>query len=272
MTLGERISNLRKAKSLSQEDLASILNISRQAVYKWESDQSIPELDKLVAMSDIFDVSLDELVKGDKLQSEDNVEGISNQVKTNDKHVIIGVIFLGFGVLVSLTMNIVYGLLFIVPGLVCLLARKQVVLKCVWAAYIWFDYVMRFTTGIDASMISRTSQWTEQMNYVRLAIAWLMFILMIVMIVVTVRAMIKNQMRSDKDVIIIIASVILLLIVRFFPLGDIIKNIPSKYINSRFVFWLNHFTALLSLIKTWLVIIILGKLIPIIKGKIKNKS
>lgn len=63
MTLGEKIQLSRKKKGMSQEDLANLLNVSRQAVQKWESDASIPELDKLVAISNMFEVSLDYLVK-----------------------------------------------------------------------------------------------------------------------------------------------------------------------------------------------------------------
>lgn len=64
MTLGERICQFRTAKNLSQGDLAEALDVSRQSVSKWETGTSVPELDKLVKMSDLFGVSLDELVRG----------------------------------------------------------------------------------------------------------------------------------------------------------------------------------------------------------------
>lgn len=64
MNLSERIQELRKRKRLSQEQLAEILSVSRQAVSKWESDQSLPEVEKIVAMSDLFEVSTDYLLKG----------------------------------------------------------------------------------------------------------------------------------------------------------------------------------------------------------------
>ena len=63
MTLGEKIQLSRKKKGMSQEDLANLLNVSRQAVQKWESDSSIPEVEKLVLISNCFDVSLDWLLK-----------------------------------------------------------------------------------------------------------------------------------------------------------------------------------------------------------------
>lgn len=64
MTLGERLVMLRNEKSLSQDTLAEALGVSRQSVSKWETDASIPELDKLIRLSDLFDISLDELVRG----------------------------------------------------------------------------------------------------------------------------------------------------------------------------------------------------------------
>ena len=65
MTLGEKIITLRKTQKLSQGDLAEKLNVSRQSVSKWETDASVPELNKLIMISNLFNVSLDELVKSD---------------------------------------------------------------------------------------------------------------------------------------------------------------------------------------------------------------
>ena len=65
MFIGERIQELRKTKGLSQEQLAEVLNVSRQAVSKWEGDQSLPEIEKLVEMSTLFGVSIDYILKGE---------------------------------------------------------------------------------------------------------------------------------------------------------------------------------------------------------------
>lgn len=66
MTLAEKIANLRKQRGWSQEDLAEYLGISRQSVSKWESEGSMPELDKIVKMSSLFSVSTDYLLKEDR--------------------------------------------------------------------------------------------------------------------------------------------------------------------------------------------------------------
>ena len=63
MTLGERLTALRKNRGMSQDALAETLGVSRQSVSKWETDTSVPDLDKLVKLSDLFDISLDELAE-----------------------------------------------------------------------------------------------------------------------------------------------------------------------------------------------------------------
>lgn len=69
MILGEKIALLRKKNNYSQEDLANELGISRQSVSKWESGNSIPDLDKIIKMSSLFGVSTDYLLK-DELEEE----------------------------------------------------------------------------------------------------------------------------------------------------------------------------------------------------------
>ena len=62
MIFSEKLLTLRKAKGITQEQLAEKLDVSRQSISKWESGQSAPELEKIVALSTIFDVSTDYLM------------------------------------------------------------------------------------------------------------------------------------------------------------------------------------------------------------------
>ena len=64
MNLADRIQSLRKAKGISQEELAEHVGVSRQAVSKWESGQSTPDLEKIITMSDFFEVTTDYFLKG----------------------------------------------------------------------------------------------------------------------------------------------------------------------------------------------------------------
>ena len=78
MAFSEKIYALRKRSGLSQEQLAEELKVSRQAISKWESGQSVPESDKLVAVSRYFNVSLDFLMKDEEERDpgpENNGEG-----------------------------------------------------------------------------------------------------------------------------------------------------------------------------------------------------
>lgn len=63
MTLGEKIQRLRKSKQLSQEAFADIFMVSRQSVSKWELDQAVPEIDKLIELTKYFQITLDELIR-----------------------------------------------------------------------------------------------------------------------------------------------------------------------------------------------------------------
>jgi len=64
MNIADRIQYLRKQRGLSQDELADKIGVSRQAVSKWESEQSMPDLDKIIVMSDLFEVTTDYILKG----------------------------------------------------------------------------------------------------------------------------------------------------------------------------------------------------------------
>ncbi|WP_235605018.1 helix-turn-helix domain-containing protein, partial [Enteractinococcus helveticum] len=64
MKLAEDIKEQRELKGWSQEELTNILKVSRQSVSKWESAKNYPSLDILIAMSDLFGITLDHLIKG----------------------------------------------------------------------------------------------------------------------------------------------------------------------------------------------------------------
>lgn len=66
MELKDKLQELRKNKNLSQEKLAEKLDVSRQAVAKWENGETYPDIDNLISLSDIFNITLDRLLKEDK--------------------------------------------------------------------------------------------------------------------------------------------------------------------------------------------------------------
>ena len=74
MGFPERLQSLRKEKGLSQEQLGELLNVSRQSVSKWESGQTYPETDKLMILSDLFEITLDYLLKDKNIECVDNID------------------------------------------------------------------------------------------------------------------------------------------------------------------------------------------------------
>src|SRR5699024_11592353 len=74
MTFGEKLQKIRKEAGYSQEDLSFKLQVSRQAVSKWENDQGYPEIDKIIKMADIFDVTLDYFFNGSERSKEHTSE------------------------------------------------------------------------------------------------------------------------------------------------------------------------------------------------------
>jgi transcriptional regulator with XRE-family HTH domain len=78
MTLGERIYQLRKAGGLSQEQLGDQLNVSRQAISKWELNESVPDIDKLIQIGRVFSISMDELLSG-AAASDEKTDGTAKE-------------------------------------------------------------------------------------------------------------------------------------------------------------------------------------------------
>ena len=83
MTIGEKITNLRNKAGFSQETLAEKLSVSRQANSKWEMDSALPQIDKVLAICELFDVSADELLR-------DKNEVGALAVKTSSKNKYFG--------------------------------------------------------------------------------------------------------------------------------------------------------------------------------------
>ena len=159
MTLGEHILQYRTARGWSQEDLADALEVSRQSVSKWETDASTPELDKIVRLSEIFQVSIDELVTG-KAPPEPEPEPVPEPVSDTGPmassppatppealtrlsagkiiQIVLGGVFLLAGAVLGIGLLLVNGgymtLIMSTPlllcGVICLTARRRAALWC----------------------------------------------------------------------------------------------------------------------------------------------
>ena len=78
MNIGEKLFELRKAKNLSQEEVAESLNVTRQTVSKWETNQSTPDFDKIIPLCELFGIGAEELLTGKKPE-ENAVETVQEE-------------------------------------------------------------------------------------------------------------------------------------------------------------------------------------------------
>ena len=112
INLSERIQNLRKEKNLSQEELGEKLEVSRQSVSKWESGLAMPEIEKLIMLSEIFGVTTDYLLKGNEACQSVSSIGNNSEKKEMPSHEIEEIVF-----------DIKYLTIFSMVGLIGLLVQ-----------------------------------------------------------------------------------------------------------------------------------------------------
>lgn len=146
MSIGNNIYKLRTAKNLSQGELADQLDVSRQSVSKWETDAAVPDLDKLMKLCDVFEVSLDEIT-GREIRKQEHNEIIKYETKSSSAQKIIGYILFTFSLLLGVIL-LIFGhnpvdyiillpvaLSIMVCGLLCLFAGNKAFYWCMWAIF-----------------------------------------------------------------------------------------------------------------------------------------
>ena len=146
MTLGEKILALRTQKEMSQEELAAALEVSRQSVSKWETNQSVPDLDKIIRLADLFGVTVDQLVReGERPEPPEPPEprvvyvaegrrGLTRPQMVGVCLEVLGGILLLLGLAGLGAITAVIGAALMLLGLPLLLARKHPWLILGWLA------------------------------------------------------------------------------------------------------------------------------------------
>ena len=207
MTLSEKIYELRTQHNLSQGDLANELNVSRQSISKWENGNSTPDLEKIVKLAEIFNVSLDELIKNE--EKEETIINTHEQLsatKPNAREKKIGKGLLIAGVIsifVFLLLGLgITGFFVAIPLFACSIiyykAKRNHFLYCLWAIIPLSDLYIRFAMGISWNVIKRTLTWEYSMNYGRLAIGWVQFIVILFLIIFSIVKLSKNDVEINK--------------------------------------------------------------------------
>ncbi|QDZ79297.1 helix-turn-helix domain-containing protein [Priestia megaterium] len=102
MNLGEQLQKLREEKKMSREELAGEMNVSRQAVYKWENNKGYPDIENLIKLSELCNVTLDELIKGDQsFQSKIAIDRKKSE-DFSDPGFVVGIILVFVGLFLDL--------------------------------------------------------------------------------------------------------------------------------------------------------------------------
>lgn len=197
MNIGEKIYALRCEKNLSQGDLADMLEVSRQSVSKWENNTAVPDLQKIIRLSEIFEISVDDLIKGEKTQPEIKTEYIIKQERMPGRK-IAGIILCCMSFLLTilfLPVGILYASPLIICAVICFACKKDVLLKCIWVAYMFADIFFRFATGTRPWNILYIFKWPDNLTSQKIA-AVISFAVMLGVIIATVIVLAKRPVED----------------------------------------------------------------------------
>lgn len=162
MALHENIYRLRTARNMSQGDLAEALEVSRQSISKWENGTAVPELDRLIKMSQLFGLTLDQLVGNEPPQTptppSSAFESTAQSGPTSHRTpgIIAGIAFLCVafftGLILTLVANLFVGIYSSLPlavcGILCLCLKKRRKLWCCWVLLFAISFSCHSSTGI----------------------------------------------------------------------------------------------------------------------------
>ena len=232
MSLGTTISRLRAEKKLSQGELADALGVSRQSVSKWETDASVPELDKLVKLSQLFGVTLDELVTGETPKAPEPPSSLPSLPRQMPGRMIVAIILLCMAFLVWLVLTVLGGALeglilaipFLICAVICFTVKKRVGLWCAWTLYAITDLLLYFCTGLRWRFLFRPAVYQYYSG--------LHFILAFVQIGI-MAALVIGTMHSFRESVKILpkkwlaAGWILWSVLQFIPLPTPSQGIPA---------------------------------------------
>ncbi len=157
MSIGNRISELRKSHNYSQEYVAEQLDVSRQAVSKWEQELSSPDTNNLIALAQLFGVSVEYLATGKEYST--TPTGNNPSPQTGSRKTIIGYMLLACGLL-----TLILGILFsrvlvllsvycLVGAMICLIFKKISLLAILWVYFILILASLSMSTGFNPLII-----------------------------------------------------------------------------------------------------------------------
>ena len=166
MTLGEKIYKLRTERNLSQGDLSEILEVSRQSVSKWENGAATPDLDKIIKLSEIYGITIAELVKNEDVSASPSADPkkeviVIKKESSFPPRNIIGTVLLSLSLIVTVVLlaagggisGLVLSSPLILCGIICFIFKKNIGLWCAWAVFFCVDMYMRLATGTSSALV-----------------------------------------------------------------------------------------------------------------------
>lgn len=192
MNLAEKLIALRSEHHMSQENLAEKIGVSRQSVSKWETGASTPDLEKLLLISNLFEISLDELVKGiEPATYATNTETLSK--KQLSIRQILGLILFSASILLSILCFCFAPLYLLLTiylascSLPLILAQKHAVLITGWIAWGLFAGCMTLSNPYVLKFLLLGFLYPSPCDYQLAPLIYGYWILLIILIIFTVR-------------------------------------------------------------------------------------
>jgi len=290
MNLGEKVYELRTARNLSQGDVADALDVSRQSVSKWENNSAVPDLDKIIKLAELFEVSLDELVLNkskdvaqadkepeEKDQATEQAAAPHNPVQPQiiiqkapaSGRKIAGTILLCMAFLVVLVCTIIAGaegllagILFASPfilcGIICFTVTRHTGLWCAWAVYICVDAYLRAAAGVSWKTILWSFYYAADMKFtVGLLVGWAEFAIMLALMGWTIWTFAKEPGEIKKKTIISLV------------VGTVLVIAVSSLLGTMFVY---RWTYIVSALLDWLIkFLFMASVVAVIRY-VKNKK
>lgn len=212
MTIGEKIYKLRTERNLSQGDLSEILEVSRQSVSKWENGAATPDLDKIIKLSEVFGITIDELVKSEEVFSppeEKAREIIIKKESSFPPRKIIGTVLLSLSLIITVVLlaagggivGLVLSSPLILCGMICFIFKKNIGLWCAWAVFFAIDMYLRIATGISSAVILNFQTLLFMIrggDFIRLLLAFAQLAAIVSLVFITVFRFRKVPLESKK--------------------------------------------------------------------------
>ena len=249
MTIGEKIYEYRIAKNLSQGDLADMLEVSRQSVSKWENNAAVPDLDKIIKLSEIFGISIDELVKGESvvLTEEPKTEpAVIKKESAFPPRKIIGTVLFSLSFIVTFICfaiggldGLISGILFssplILSGMICFIFKKNVGLWCSWAVFFCIDMFLRIATGINSSVIFNLQAllfYIRGGEFIRLLLSLIQFAAISALVIITVLRFKNIPLESKKmPIVFLVIYAVMKIAMAVFTASSLYREVMYKLLS-----------------------------------------